>query len=149
MKNRYINLIALIAIVAFSFSCGGDTVDPVNPSATELQLKSLMNDNASWSVGGGSVVKDGYNVTNQFDGFTIAIGEFTFTTQNGLETAWPSTGTWEFINDNPNKILRSDGVEIEVNIINNDLILTFNVTGISGGRVKGIDGNYTFTLSSN
>ena len=149
MKNKYINYLILIIIATFSYGCKGTTVDPTEPTTLELQLEALINNNVSWAVSGGSVVKDGYNVSSQFEGFSLSFGEFTYSTQNGLATAWPSAGIWEFVNDNPNKIIRNDGVEIDVSLINNDLVLSFNVTGVTGGRIKGIDGNYIFTLSSN
>ena len=149
MKTSYITYLLFIALAIVTFNCKTKTADPdPEPTALELQLESLMNNNTSWGLTGGSVLKDGYDVTSQFSGFTLNIGEFTYTTENGLLTAWPSTGTWQFVNDNPNKVIRGDGVEIDVAIANNQLTLTFSVTGI-GGRVKGINGTYTFTLTSN
>ncbi len=148
MKNRHIIHLVLIALTAFSFGCETKTVDPTDPTALELQLEALMNNNTSWGLNGGSVVKDGFDVTNQFDGFALHIGDFTYTTQNSLNTAWPSSGNWEFENDNPNKILRSDGVEIIVNITASKLILSYTVSNI-GGKTSGINGNYEFTLTSN
>ncbi len=148
MKNRHIIQLALIALIAFNFGCETKTVDPTDPTDLELQLEALMNNNTAWGLNGGSVVKDGFDVTSQFDGFALSIGEFTYTTQNSLDTAWPSSGNWEFVNDNPNKILRSDGVEITVNITGSKLILSYTVSNI-GGKTSGINGNYEFTLTSN
>jgi len=148
MKNRHIISLLLITLLAFSFGCKPKTVNPTDPTALKLQLEALMNNNTAWGLTGGTVVKDGFDVTSQFDGFSLSIGNFTYTTQNGLDTAWPSAGNWEFVNDNPNKILRSDGVEITANITASKLILSYTVSNI-GGKASGINGNYEFTLTSN
>lgn len=139
--------IAYIAIIVFSIGCKGKTVDPVEPTALELQLASLQNDSKPWSLTSGSVIKDGYDVSSQFSGFTLKVDDFTYITTNSIDSAWPSSGTWEFSNNNPNKIIRDDGVLMDLTLINNELTLTFNVSGLTG-RVKGIDGEYTFTLLS-
>lgn len=143
MNTKYI---AYIAIIVFSFNCKGNKIDPVEPTDIELQLASLQNDNKPWSITSGSVTKDGYDVSSQFNGFVLTVGEFTYSTQNGLNSAWPSAGTWEFSNNDPNKIMRDDGVLMNVEFVDNNLILTFSATNV-GGRVKGIDGEYEFILS--
>jgi len=149
MKNRYLNSLAIIAIALFSFGCDGTNPTPdADPTALELQLEALMNNNNSWGLTSGTVTKDGFDVTNQFDGFELNIKEFTYTTQNSLDTAWPGSGNWEFVGENPNKIERSDGVEITVNITGSNLSLSYTVTNV-GGKGNGIDGNYVFTLTSN
>ena len=145
MKNRF--LIYSFLIVVILTGCKKPTPDPT-PDPLKIQLENLKNANVSWGIVGGSVVKDGYDVSSQFTGFTLTIGEFTYTTQNSLASAWASSGSWQFNANNPNKIVRDDGVLVEVNLINNVLILTFYVSNI-GGRSNGINGNYTFTLTSN
>jgi hypothetical protein len=148
MKNYNINLV-FIAIALLSIgSYKKKTVTPDTPTELELQLEALMNNNSSWGLTNGSVIKDGYDVTSQFSGFTLNIGEFTYTTSNGLDTAWPSSGNWEFSNNNPNKVLRSDGVLIDVTLTNGQLTLSFTVANL-GGKTSGINGNYEFTLTSN
>ena len=146
MKNRNIINILFLLIATFSLGCGDRGVDPGEPTALEIQLELLKNNNKSWSTTSGSVIKDGYDVSSQFSGFALKVDNFTYTTTNGLDSAWPRSGTWEFSNNNPNKIIRDDGVLMDINLLNNELALTFNVSGING-RVKGIDGEYTFILS--
>lgn len=148
MQNRYIIYMALIAYLFINTGCNKSTVDPT-PDPLQVQLEKLMNGNSSWGIKGGSVVKDGYDVTSQFSGFTLTLGEFTYTTQNSLASAWASSGTWQFSNNDPNKIMRKDGVLIDITLNNNQLILKFNVSGLTGGRVTGINGYYTFTLTGN
>jgi hypothetical protein len=149
MKNKYLIYLALFTITIISVSCKDKNTDP-DPTELEIQLEALMNNNSSWGLNGGSVIKDGYDVSSQFDGFILSIGEFTYATENGLTTAWPTQGTWQFVNENPNKIKRDDGVDVDVTVANNQLTLTFTVTDI-GGRGNGIDGvyKYKFNLTSN
>ncbi len=144
MNTKYI---AYIVIIAFSFSCDKNSVEPKEPTVLEAQLAPLQNEDTPWSITNGSVTKDGYDVSDQFNGFNLTFGEFTYTTQNAVTSAWPSSGTWEFSNNDPNKIMRDDGVLMNAIFSNNSLVLTFNVSNI-GGRVKGVDGEYTFILPS-
>ncbi len=143
MKTKHI---AYVAIIVFSIGCKGKTIDPVKATAVELKLAALQNESKPWSVTSGSVTKDGFDVSSQFDGFTLTFGEFTYSSKNGLNSAWPSTGTWEFSNDNPNKILRNDGVLMDATVANNSLTLKFRVSDV-GGRSNGLDGEYVFVLS--
>lgn len=147
MKNKYLLYFILSSISVINVGCK-DKITNLEPTALELQITALMNNNSSWGLNGGTVMKDGYEVTSQFDGFVLMIGEFTYTTQNALSTAWPASGTWQFVNENPNKVERGDGVEIDINIANNQLTLKYSVTDI-GGKVKGINGVYQFNLTSN
>jgi len=143
MKNKFI-LYSFLLVFLF---IGCKKPSPT-PDLLQIQLENLKNKNMSWGLVGGSVIKDNYDVTSQFSGFTLTIGEYTYITQNSIASAWPTSGTWQFVNDNPNLVVREDGVEIDVAIANNQLTLSFTVSGI-GGRVSGIDGNYVFTLTSN
>jgi len=106
-----------------------------------------MNNGSSWEVS--EVIKDGYDVTIQFDGFVLTIGEFTYTTVNGLESAWPTSGSWSFYNNDAATILRDDDTVIDVGISGGELTLEFSVNDLStGGRLKGINGNYQFVMVS-
>jgi hypothetical protein len=149
MKNRYIIHIAIASLLILSVGCKKKTTDPdPEPTLLELQLKALQNEGRAWGITGGSVTKDGYDVSSQFNGFTLSFGEFTYTTQNGLVSAWPGSGTWKFSNKGPNKIERDDGIVMGVNLTNNNLTLKYTVSGKSGGKVKGIEGEFTFVLIS-
>lgn len=138
------NILFLILILSVSVACKKKANDP-EPTLLEQRLVELINGGVSWEVS--SVTKDGYNVTGQFTGFVLTIGEFTYSTENALAKAWPKSGTWSFYNDDPNTVLRDDGVIINVNINGSSLVLTYSVTNL-GGRVDGINGDYQFNLVS-
>lgn len=148
MKNlTYILSILLLGLFITFSSCKDDDSDST-PSELDLQLTALQNGGSNWVLGSGGVLKDGFDVSDQFTGFRLNIGAFTFTTQNSLSGAWPASGTWEFQNDNPNQVLRSDGVLMTVDLSGSNLTLTFNGTGSSGGRTESVDGEYQFRLVS-
>ena len=87
------------------------------------------------------------DVSDQFSGFKLTVGDFTYTTVNALPSAWPASGTWSFANDSGTLVDRSDGVQITVAVSTSSLKLSFSVTGLgSGGRTKGVDGEYVFDL---
>ncbi len=120
---------------------------PVPPDPKEVQLLALMNNGTSWVLASGGVVKDGYDVTDQFTGFKLAIGNYTYSTQNSLASAWPASGTWEFNNGQINSILRNDSVVIGVVLNGSKLTLTFTALA-PAGRIDGLAGDYIFNLVS-
>ncbi len=147
MKNiTYIISILLLSSFITLIGCKDDS-DPA-PTELDLQLTALQNGGSNWVLGSDGVLKDGFDVTSQFTEFKLTIGAFTFTTENSLSGAWPASGTWEFVNDNPNQILRSDGVQMTVSLSDNNLTLTFTGAGSSGGRTESVDGEYQFRLVS-
>lgn len=125
--------------------------EDISPKAEALknQLNLLKNDGRPWILEStsGSVVKDGFDVSDQFAGFKLSLGDKTYTTQNGLSPVWETSGTWNFQGDNPNLILRGDGLVISVSLLNNNMTLTFTAEGSpSGGRTNSISGEYNFHL---
>ena len=152
MKNRtiyYLGLFSyLVALAIYILGLSGCKNKTEDPDPLEVQLEKLMNGTSDWALG--SVVKDGYDVTSDFEGFTLKVGRYTYTTKNSLPTAWPSSGTWQFVDDDPTKVLRDESTMVDVNLTDTQLILTFSVSGLNtGGRAAGIDGQYVFTLVSN
>ncbi len=137
----------IFGIIALT-GCKSKSSDPA-PSALDLRLEELVNGGTNWIIGSGGVVKDGLDVTDQFTGFKLTIGNKTYSTVNGLSPVWESSGTWDFQNNNPDKILRDGAIEITVDISSSALILIFNAEGVSdGGRVKSVSGEYKFHLVS-
>lgn len=126
-----------------------DNPDP-KVVALNKQLEALMNEGSSWVVGStGSVMKDGIDVSSQFEGFKLTIGNKTYTTQNSLTHVWKTSGTWDFQQSNPNLILRDGSVAVSVSHSNNTLSLTFMTAGKSeGARVNSVSGQYVFNLIS-
>lgn len=141
MKNQYISIL-FIACLALISGCKSESADP---TPQDNQKTLLINNGLSWVPG--TVTKDGLDVTEQFAGFKLAIGDFTYTTTNALASAWPASGTWSFANEAGTLVNRSDGVQINVQVSTSSLKLTFSVSGLgTGGRTKGVDGEYVFNL---
>lgn len=141
---KYLLSITLV-ISFFSFiGCKKKSVTAA-PNVLSVRLTELMNGGSDWSLL--SATKDNNDVSGQYVGLTLTIGEYTYSTQNGLVSAWSASGTWEFSNNDPNKVLRSDGTLIYVALSGTQLTLSFSVSGLSGGRLESIDGDYVFVLS--
>ncbi|HMQ01344.1 MAG TPA: hypothetical protein PKC24_16300, partial [Cyclobacteriaceae bacterium] len=133
MKKISINLsiLSLLALLMFSH-CGEDTPAP---DVLQERITELKKGNAPWELGStGRVMKNGFDVSDQFANFRLAFGDFTYNTQGGVQTAWPASGTWQFENGNANQLRRNDDVLMTVSVVNNRLTLSFNVTGLSGGK---------------
>jgi len=144
MKNQYISII-LIVCLTFSSSCKKSEGDDPTPQTPQEEQKTLLiNNGLSWTLG--TVTKDGLDVTDQFTGFKLTIGDFTYTTVNALPSAWPASGTWSFANEAGTLVDRNDGVQLTVSVSTTSLKLTFDVTGLGSGRIKGVDGTYVFDL---
>lgn len=145
---KYIFSLLFIVLFVIVTGCGEDSPQPVNDPLND-QLTLLKNDGKGWAATGSSaVIKDGFDVTDQFAGFELNFGDFTFSTINSLPSAWPASGTWEFTDGNQTSITRSDGVVVKTDLSGNALTLTFTSTGNPGGRTKSIDGEFQFKLTS-
>ncbi|MEM9679026.1 MAG: hypothetical protein AAF901_01780 [Bacteroidota bacterium] len=112
--------------------------DETNPQ--EIRLQELSQ---TWVLG--TVTNDGNDVTSQFTGFTLTIDQFSFTTQNGGNT-WPDSGTYSFLENDLDLILRLDAVEINVVSLSAEaLTITFQISQLNG-RKQGVTGNFEFQL---
>lgn len=139
----------LLLLISFTtlISCKDDD-SGAEPTALDLQLTALQNGGSNWVPSSSGILKDGFDVSDQFQNFTLNFGSFTFSTNNSLSGAWPASGTWEFVNDNPNQLMRSDGVQMTATVSSNVLTLTFMGLGSEGGRMESVDGEYQFRLVS-
>jgi hypothetical protein len=146
------NTITIVLLSSLLFCAGCSKDDSPDPKAVALnkQLEALMNEGSSWVLGStGSVMKDDIDVSSQFTGFKLTIGNKTYTTQNSLGHVWKTSGTWDFQGDNINQIVRDGSVAVSVSHDDNNLILTFVAGGKSeGARVNSISGEYVFNLVS-
>jgi len=140
--KKYNSIPKIIALVFLLVLAIQGCKERNNPDPLTVQLNRL---GQTWQLG--EVVNDGINVTDKFTGFTLTITtNKSFTTLNGAN-AWPASGTFEFIGDNKNILLRSDGLEITILSINaTNLQLTFTQTELPGGRTSGITGEFNFSL---
>jgi hypothetical protein len=142
-KNTFL-LLLLTACLFFS-GCGEDPIDPA-VAALNARQDELMNEGSAWAFGAtGRVIKDDFDVTNQFTGFKLTIGNKTYTTQNSLTHVWKTSGTWDFQNGNRDKIVRDDGVVMTVTLAGDNMTLTFTAAG-KAGRATSISGEYEFQL---
>lgn len=132
--------------------CGGD--DPPAPgvnddpdpqlSPQEIRKEELMS--GPWSPS--KVVRDGVEVTDEYDSFSLSIGEFTYTSTDGAPV-WPASGTWAFSGDKIDEIVRDDGIVIKVTVTTTTLKLNFSRTeSVFGGRLQSVDVNYEFELKN-
>lgn len=145
MKNNQIKLKAILVWMAFllfaASSCGGD--DSLSPE--ELRLQELT---ATWAVS--SVLNDGSDVTDQFNGFILVVStNQTYSTTNG-GNPWPAQGTFTLLTDNLDVFLRDDNVQVNIAAISaTTLTLTFQMSSVRGtaNGVDGITGSFTFNLT--
>jgi len=139
----------LIASLTFS-GCKEEGVDP-KVAVLNKQRDVLMNGGKPWVLGtAGSVRKDNVDVSSQFAGFKLTIGNKTYATQKSLSHVLKAIGTWEFKQSNPDKILMDGSTEVSVSHVNSILTLKFNAIGegSKGGRLNSVSGEYVFNLVS-
>ena len=142
-KIKYAQHMFLVLIITVLTGCPKDELSP-----QDEQLIALKNNGKAWVLAANGVDKDGYDVTDQFTGFKLSIGDYTYSTQNSLITAWAASGTWEFNGENLNSVLRDDGVVISLTNSEASLTISFAVSAPTGGRVESLTGDYTFYLKS-
>jgi hypothetical protein len=65
--------------------------------------------------------------SNLYPGMTLRFGEGTYVSTGG-EPIWPASGTWQFRGDDPNQLLRDDG-----------LIITVEAASIVGAKITPLD----------
>lgn len=162
MKSKILFSLLLIAVVLVT-SCKNDE-DP-DPNPAQLQTQKLTGEYKTASTKGwtvSSVIFDGIDDrTSDWTNFSIDIsanpsGTNNFTTQNAFSPGpWPSSGTWDFggTTDNPNinLFVRGDGLDIAINVSDNQLTMTFTYDDNvhSGGRTEVVNGEYRFTFTAN
>ena len=154
-----------IGLMVVTSGCGNNGNDAATPA--ELQLERLVSSyttsaSKTWTVS--EVFFDGTeNRTGDWTGFAITLsstggvtGTHSYSTTGGLSGGpWPPIGSWEFggtvDNPNINQIIREDNLEIAVTVSDNELTMTFIFDNAihTSGRVDAVNGEYSFTFSSN
>lgn len=131
----------LIVLITQLTSCGSKS-DPT-PSAQDAVKAKLIANN--WTVQ--SVSVDGVDQTSVYTGLTIQFTATSFTTTNG-KVVWPASGTWSFTSPEATTIIRDDGIEVKVEVMDTTLKLTLTWTKstLGGGRVESIKGVNVFYL---
>ena len=87
-------------------------------------------------------------ISNRYDGLTLSFGSNIYSTTNG-RSLWPAAGTWEFVGEKGDKVIRDDGLEIDiVSASAANLVMTFfwDTTIYDGGRIGSIRGLHEMTF---
>jgi len=160
--RKILNLFAAITLIGgliFFSSCGDDdddTVSPPNPPTAQEEVAMSLADGSPWTpdTNTNAITLEGEDRTADFQNFTITFTETTYTSSGGGEV-WPdaSGANWTFVGEDgsqADQIVRPDGVEVDVSVSADQLILTFTIDdeGNPGGRTTGIGGEWTLRLDS-
>lgn len=142
--------ICIVLSITALMGCGGDDSPDTEIDEIAERTAFLVNDGSPWEASSDTfVMKDGYDVSDQFSGFTLDFKEDgTYTTSNSLNNAWPDQGIWSLDSNDKNKIIRGDGVEMRSTVSGSTLTLTFTASGTNGGRPESVDGEFQFSLIS-
>lgn len=104
MNRILLNFLLVIALPVLMPGCGNET--PATPNEkTEKLLRA-----STWIL---SDLKVDNVSTQRYAGMTLSFGTGVYTTTGG-EPVWPAAGTWAFEGQGGNKILRNDGLLIDV-----------------------------------
>jgi hypothetical protein len=144
MSIKQTTIIAVVLLFLSISACKNN--DPVAPDIFDRQVTLLENNGKPWVSAGGSVVKDGFDVSDQFEGFQLTFSGNNFTTTNSLPNVWPSESAWAFHNDDIDVIERADGVLMTITLSANTLEVKFTDPQGSSGRFRGVPGDYVFVL---
>ncbi|MFY0593663.1 hypothetical protein [Roseivirga sp.] len=128
-------------LLVFITSCGGDDTPELTPQEIAEQLLET-----SWSIAnGGSITLDQVDVSDRYQGFSLTIGDATYTTLNAGEL-FPASGTWEWVGTTDNMVTTGSGKEITITNLSETQIV-FRFLKNDQNSAFGIPGNYTITLS--
>lgn len=136
--------ITILTIAFFMIACSKDK----DPSAKDHLINLLTED--VWVTEQVLNSADG-DVTGQYKDFTIVflknpnsgfVGDYY--TDHGSYAFAEIAGKWRF-DDVMERLILSDGKEIEFKLTNKSLTLEFNVAS-TNGRVRGLSGNFVFIL---
>jgi len=165
MNYRFLPLLPIVLIFTLLFSCKEKGENPDTKKTPEQIATEALSGTgtAKWTVaGGGSVTRDGQNVTNTYATFEVFFNagasglnsstSKTYSTKNGGEI-FDDNGTWYFAGTNFDKLILT-GIkpaatrEISFTQIGTTLRFDFRIP-LPGARVDGtsaLAGNYTFNL---
>ena len=138
--NYLVAMNILLSLCVFT-ACKSDDEDDLPPKTDEeVQVEKLSK---TWIPG--TVKRDGVDVTGEFSGFALTFTQNkTYTSVKGGEV-FPASGAWEFASGNVNRILRDDGIVMEIAVSAKTLNLQFQMS-VSNGMTTGTPGDYEFDL---
>ncbi len=158
MNSRPFSILPVLLIFSLLFACEekGETPD-TKKTPEQIATEALTGTGtAQWTVaGGGSVTRDGQNVTSTYATFEVILNSGTskaYSTKNG-GGLFDDNGNWSFAGTNFDKIILTGNKlaatrEISFTQIGTTLRLEFRIPA-PGARVDGsasLSGNYTFNL---
>jgi hypothetical protein len=143
-RFRYVLVYLLMGFAVLNFS----NCEPPGPAETGADKnKKMLTTGGAWNLD--VVTVGGVDRTSVYEGLTISFTAAGYTAMNG-GSVWPSTGTWQFTNDDGTTIARNDGVDISIAEIAEDrlvLSLLWDKTTYGPGRIKSVEGQHVFNLS--
>ncbi len=122
MKKTLISAMFILLLI----QTGCDKSKGILP--VDEQQETINKLTGNWTLNTGGVVLDGVSIAG-FEGFTLALGDRTYTTQNGNDV-WPVSGTWDFKANSLTILTRDDGVEMSLSTISDN-----EITTLSGKKV--------------
>jgi hypothetical protein len=158
MNFRFLSLLQFVLIFSLLIACKekGEETPVINKTPEQLATEALTGTGtAQWTGVGGSITKDGQNVTSTYATFELILNagtSKTYSTKNGGEL-FDTNGTWSFAGTNFDKIILTGTKpaatrEISFTQTGTTLRLDFRVP-LPGARVDGasaLAGNYVFNL---
>jgi hypothetical protein len=135
-------IVAIVILVSFEIKFAGCSKEEVltpNQQTEQLLSKQL------WELT--AVTIDDVS-SDLYSGLTISFNSTTYTSLNG-GAIWPASGTWSFLGEKGDKILRDDGLEITIETINaSQLVINFIWTKTTsiGGRIYSLKGLHRMTF---
>lgn len=131
--------LALISAGCGKSNSGGDT----EPTEQELALAALQ---GTWSLAnGGTIARDGNDVSANYSGFTVRLSEGTYQTTNAGDL-FSASGTWTWLGQSTTQFNLDDGKTISIEQVETDRWV-FSFTQSNGGTIEGVEGLYRITLT--
>ena len=118
--------------------------DPATETAKDKALQLLAS--GTWQIS--TVTFDDVDETSSFSGMTLNFKKGSYTSFQGGKV-WPSSGLWEFTDDNATAFVREDDVLVTIKTLSQtslQLTLHADKSIFNGGRVKSISGEYVFVF---
>jgi hypothetical protein len=158
MNFRFLSLLQFVLIFSLLVACKEKGEKPdAKKTPEQIATEALTGTGtAQWTVaGGGSVTRDGQNVTSTYATFELFLNagaSKTYSTRNAAEL-FDANGTWSFAGTNFDKFILTGSKpaatrEISFTQTGTTLRLDFRIP-LPGARVDGssaLSGNYTFNL---
>ena len=151
-------LILFFAVISICLqSCGDDPTQPTPKTPEELAIEALAGTGTkTWTLAGGTVKKNGTDVTSTYSGLELTFNAGTAKTYSSKNSndLFDANGTWEFGGANFDKIILSGTKpaatrEISFTESSGKLTLLFTIPQ-PGARIFGtqaVAGNYEFVLN--